>query len=450
MTERPPADPTPAADPTLPADPTGTPAPADPTPVPAPPHAPAGGGRAARISRFLSRDTTGGLLLLAATVLALVLANSPAGSFYSQVRDFSFGPEALHLNLSVGTWAADGLLAIFFFVVGLELKQEFVAGSLRDPRVAVLPIAAAVGGVVLPAVIFTVINLNAGPDALQGWAIPAATDIAFAVAVIAVVGKRLPPALRTFLLTLAVVDDLIAITIIAVFYTAGIAFVPLLLALLPLAAFAVLVSRGVRSWWLLIPLGVVAWALVHASGVHATIAGVVLGLLVPAVATARAGVSHVGDDGHEVRHPLTHHFAERWSPVSSGVAVPIFAFFSAGVTVGGFGGLVESLSDSVAIGIVVALVLGKSIGITGASLLVTRLPGIRLDPSLRWGDVVGLSFVAGFGFTVSLLVGELAYGVGSEQDDVVKVGVLVGSLVSALIGGTILAVRGRARARARA
>jgi len=309
-----------------------TPAPASPTP-PSPSAAPA--SRAQRLSRFVSRDTTGGLLLLGATVLALVIANSPAGSFYAQVRDTTFGPEALHLHLSVGTWAADGLLAIFFFVVGLELKQEFVAGSLRDPRVATLPIAAAVGGVALPALIFTAINIGAGPDALQGWAIPAATDIAFAVAVVAVVGKRLPPALRTFLLTLAVVDDLIAITIIAIFYTAGIAVVPLLLALLPLAAFAVLVRRGVRSWWLLIPLGVVAWALVHASGIHATIAGVALGLLVPAIATRRAGVTHVDADGHEERHALTHHFAERWSPISSGVAVPIFAFFSAGVSVGG-------------------------------------------------------------------------------------------------------------------
>jgi len=398
-----------------------------------------------RLSRFLSRDTTGGLLLLVATVLALVLANSPAGSFYQQVRDFSFGPEALQLHLSTGAWAADGLLAIFFFVVGLELKQEFVAGSLRDPRAAVLPIAAAIGGVVVPAAVFTAINIGAGPDALQGWAIPAATDIAFAVAVIAVVGKRLPPALRTFLLTLAVVDDLIAITIIAVFYTAGIAFVPLLLALLPLAAFAVLVRRGVRAWWLLIPLGVTAWALVHASGVHATIAGVALGLVVPAVATARAGVTHRDAGGHEERHPLTHHFAEKWSPVSSGFAVPVFAFFSAGVAVGGIDGLVTSLADSVAIGIVVALVVGKAVGITGASLLVTRLPGIRLDPSLRWADVLGLSFVAGIGFTVSLLVGELAYGTGSDQDDVVKVGVLVGSLIAAIIGGGILAVQGRRR-----
>ncbi|RIJ51700.1 Na+/H+ antiporter NhaA [Clavibacter lycopersici] len=416
-------------------------------PLPAPPHAPAPSGRGARLSRFLSRDTTGGILLLVATVLALVIANSPAVDLYDRVRAFTFGPEALHLDLSVGAWAADGLLAIFFFVVGLELKQEFVAGSLRDPRVAALPIAAAVGGVIVPAGIFTLINRDAGAEALQGWAIPAATDIAFAVAVIAVVGRRLPPALRTFLLTLAVVDDLLAITIIAVFYTASIAFVPLLLALVPLAAFGFLVQRGVRAWYLLIPLGFAAWALVHASGIHATIAGVALGLLVPAIASARAGVTHRDASGHEERHPLTHHFAERWSPVSAGVAVPVFAFFSAGVAVGGFEGLAASLSDSVASGIIVALVVGKAVGITGAALLVTRLPGIRLDPSLKWIDVLGLSFVAGIGFTVSLLVGELAYGSGSPQDDVVKVGVLVGSLIAAIVGGTILGIRDRQAAR---
>lgn len=407
-------------------------------------HAPATTGRGSRLSRFLRRDTTGGLLLLGATVIALVLANSPAASWYSSVREFSFGPESLQLNLSVGKWAADGLLAIFFFVIGLELKHELVAGSLRDPRAAALPIAAAVGGVVMPAMIFVLINLGAGPDALRGWAIPAATDIAFAIAVIAVVGKRLPPALRTFLLTVAVVDDLIAITIIALFYTAGIEFLPLLLALLPLALFAVLVRRGVQAWWLLIPLGVAAWALVHASGVHATIAGVALGLLVPAVATSRTGVTH-HENGHEVRHSLTHHFAEKWIPISSGFALPVFAFFTAGVTVGGVSGLIESLTNSIALGIIVALVIGKAIGITGASLLVTRLPGIRLDPSLRWLDVLGMSFIAGIGFTVSLLIGELAYGTGSAEEDVMKVGVLLGSLISALIGATILAAQARRR-----
>ncbi len=348
----------------------------------------------------------------------------------------------------MGAWAADGLLAIFFFVVGLELKEEFVAGKLRNPKTAALPIAAAVGGVAVPALIYVLVNLRSGPDALQGWAIPAATDIAFAVAVIAVVGKFLPPALRTFLLTLAVVDDLIAISIIAIFYTDHIEFVPLALAAVPLAIFAVLVQRGVRAWWILIPLGLATWALIHASGIHATVAGVLLGFMVPVFATKRARV-RVGEDanGKPIYDGLAAHFADRWSVVSTAVAVPVFAFFSAGVVVGGLSGLVESFQDTIALGIVAGLVLGKPIGITLTTLLVTRLPGLRLDPSIRWVDLVGMAFVAGIGFTVSLLVGELSFGVGSESDDHVKVGVLAGSLIAAAIGAAILSVRNRAYGR---
>ncbi|HXH36145.1 MAG TPA: Na+/H+ antiporter NhaA [Plantibacter sp.] len=396
------------------------------------------------IRQTLQRDTVGGALLLGATVLALVFANSPLSDFYSSVRDFTFGPEALHLNLSVGTWAADGLLAIFFFVVGLELKEEFVAGRLSNVRTAILPITAAVGGVALPAIIYTLVNLNAGADALQGWAIPAATDIAFAVAVIAVVGKNLPPALRTFLLTLAVVDDLLAITIIAVFYTDEIAFAPLLIALVPLALFAVAVQRGVRAWWILIPLGVTVWALVHASGIHATVAGVLLGFMVPVIETKRARVpAGVDAAGRQLYDGLAAHFADRWSVVSTAVVVPLFAFFAAGVAVGGLSGLAESLQDTIALGIIAGLVLGKAIGITVTTFLVTRIPGLRLDPSISWMDMIGMAFVAGIGFTVSLLVGELSFGVGSEADDHVKVGVLTGSLIAAIIGGTILSIRSR-------
>ena len=396
------------------------------------------------IHQTLRKDTVGGALLLGATLLALVLANSGASGLYNTVRDFSFGPEALHLDLSVGAWAADGLLAIFFFVVGLELKEEFVAGSLRNARTAVVPIAAAVGGVIVPSLIYTLINLQAGEAALGGWAIPAATDIAFAVAVIAVVGKYLPPALRTFLLTLAVVDDLLAISIIAIFYTDEIAFVPLALAIVPLALFAFAVQRGVRAWWILIPLGVITWALVHASGIHATVAGVLLGFAVPVIATKRARV-RVGTDatGSPVYDGLAAHFADRWSIVSTGFAVPVFAFFSAGVTVGGISGLVDSLQDTIAIGIIAGLVLGKAIGITATTFLVTRLPGLRIDDSIRWVDLIGLSFVAGIGFTVSLLVGELSFGAGSESDSQVKVGVLAGSLIAAAIGSVILGARNR-------
>jgi NhaA family Na+:H+ antiporter len=209
----------------------------------------------------------------------------------------------------------DGLLAVFFFVAGLELKREFVAGDLRDPRRAALPIAAAMGGMVVPALFYIAINLAAEDGDLSGWAIPTATDIAFALAVLAVIGTRLPAALRTFLLTLAVVDDLVAITIIAVVYTQSLSLAPLALAVIPLALFGILVQRRVRSWWLLLPLAVTTWALVHESGVHATVAGVLLGFLVPV-----ARRSHGPGPG------LAEHFEHRWRPVSAGVAVPIFIF----------------------------------------------------------------------------------------------------------------------------
>nr|WP_244213643.1 Na+/H+ antiporter NhaA [Glutamicibacter nicotianae] len=386
----------------------------------------------------------GGLLLLCATLAALILANSPAAPWYENLRDFTFGPESLHLNLPVGAWAADGLLAIFFFVVGLELKEEFVVGKLRNPRTALVPIAAAVGGVALPALLYTIVITTSGSSAVNGWAIPAATDIAFAVAVIAVVGKFLPPALRTFLLTLAVVDDLLAISIIAIFYTDDLAWLPLLFALLPLALFAIAVQRGVRAWWILIPLAVSVWALVHASGIHATVAGVLLGFMVPVIASKRARVAAGKDTaGEPVYEGLAAHFADRWSIPSAIIAIPIFAFFAAGVPLGGFDGLRESLFSPVALGIIVGLILGKSIGITTATFLITKLPGIELDRSIKWIDLLGMSFVAGIGFTVSLLVGELAFGAQGEEAQYVKVGVLCGSLLAAVIGALILGARNR-------
>lgn len=394
-------------------------------------------------------DVLGGSFLLAATVAALILANTPAVSWYESVRDVTFGIPELHLDLSVGAWAADGLLAIFFFVVGLELKEEFVTGRLRDPRQAALPIAAAVGGVVVPAVIFAVINAGNGADALRGWAIPTATDIAFAVAVIAVVGRFLPPALRVFLLTLAIIDDLIAITIIATFYTDTISLPWLTLALLPLAGFAFLVQKGVRAWWILLPLAVAVWVCIHAAGIHATVAGVLLGFVVPVVPTERARVQ-AGEDaeGEPLYDGLAPHFADRWGVVATLFAVPVFAFFAAGVTIGGLDGLRSALTDPIAIGIIVGLVAGKPIGILVTTFLLSRIPALRLDETLRWPDLTGMAFIAGIGFTVSLLVGELAYGASSVADEHVKIGVLLGSLIAAVIGGSILATRSsRARRR---
>ncbi len=391
---------------------------------------------ARRIAGVLRRETVGGVLLLLATLAALVWANSPWSDTYFALRDAQFGPSALHLNLTAGQWASDGLLAVFFFVAGLELKREFVAGDLRDPRRAALPVAAALGGMAVPALLFVLVNRSAGGGALQGWAIPTATDIAFALAVLAVISTHLPSALRTFLLTLAVVDDLFAISIIAIFFTRDLAVTPLLLALLPLAGFAVLVQRRVRSWWLLLPLAAAAWALVHASGVHATVAGVLLGFAVPVLRRDRP-------DHGEAGPGLAEHFEHRFRPVSAGVAVPIFAFFSAGVAIGGLAGLGAALTDPIAIGVIAGLVLGKVVGIFGATFLVARFSHAELDGDLGWIDVLGLALLAGVGFTVSLLIGELAYGAGSERDEVVKVAVLVGSLVSALLAAGVLGVRNR-------
>jgi NhaA family Na+:H+ antiporter len=389
-----------------------------------------------RIAAVLRKETVGGGLLLLAAVLALAWANSPWADSYAALRDTRVGPASLHLDLTLGTWAADGLLAIFFFVAGLELKREFVAGDLRDPRKAALPVAAAVGGMAVPALLYLLVNMGGEGGALAGWAIPSATDIAFALAVLAVISTHLPSALRTFLLTLAVVDDLLAILVIAVFYTASLSVVPLLLAVVPLAVFALLVQKRIRSWWLLLPLALLTWVLVHESGVHATVAGVLLAFTVPVVRSDAAG-------GPDAGPGMAEHFEHRFRPLSAGVAVPVFAFLSAGVTVGGLSGLGAALSDAVALGIVVGLVVGKAMGITAATWLVARFTRARLDEDLGWADVVGLSLLGGIGFTVSLLISELAFGAGTLRDEHAKVGVLVGTLTAALLASVVLRLRNR-------
>ena len=373
---------------------------------------------ARRIGELLRAETVGGVLLLVAALIGLGWANSPWADAYRSLSAWEIGP------LSLAAWAADGLLAIFFFVAGLELKREFVAGDLRDPRRAALPVIAAVGGMIAPATIFALINLDSG--GLAGWATPTATDIAFALAVLAVIGTHLPTALRTFLLTLAVVDDLLAITIIAIFYTSALHVLPLMLALLPLGIFGVLVQRGIRRWWLLLPLAAATWTLVHESGVHATVAGVLLAFTVPVR-----------------RRGLAEHFEHRIRPLSAGLAVPVFAFFAAGVSVTAAGGFGASMRDSVTLGVIAGLVAGKAIGITGATWLVQRFTRARLDPGLSWWDVVGLALLGGVGFTVSLLIGELAYGSGSVRDGHAKIGILTGSLLAAVLAAVVLRLRER-------
>lgn len=387
-----------------------------------------------RISEILRLETVGGALLLLATAVALIWANSAASGGYFALRDMAVGYEPWHLRLSLGHWASDGLLAIFFFIAGLELKREFVSGELRTLSRAVVPVAAAVGGVAVPAVIYTLINLGEDAANLRGWAIPTATDIAFALAVLAVINTHLPAALRTFLLTLAVVDDLLAIGIIAFFYSSGLQPLLLLAALVPLAGFTFLVQKRIRSWYLLLPLAVATWALVHASGIHATVAGVLLGFAVPVLASRKSG-----EEGPGMAEAMEH----RLRPLSAGFAVPVFAFFSAGVALGGIDGIRSALADPVALGIVAALVLGKTVGVFGTTYVLTKTTRARLDDGLAWIDVAGLALLAGVGFTVSLLIAELSFGPGSPHDDHAKVAILTGSLVAALLATVVLRLRNR-------
>ncbi len=385
-----------------------------------------------RVAGILRKETVGGVLLVLAALTALLWANSPWSSWYYRLGAITVGPERLHLNLTLAGWATDGLLAIFFFVVGVELKREFVAGDLRDPGRAALPIVAAIGGMLVPAAIYLAVNVSGGGEAMRGWAIPTATDIAFALAVLAVISTHLPSALRTFLLTLAVVDDLLAVIVIAVFYTDELHWGPLGLALVPLALFALAVQRRRREWWLLLPLALSAWALVHASGVHATVAGVLLGFTVPVLRR----------DGRTDVHGMAERFEHRLRPLSAGVAVPVFAFFAAGVTLGGFSGLWQALLDPVALGVVLGLLVGKPIGIFLTTYLLARFTRASLDDDLSWLDIVGVALLAGIGFTVSLLIGELAFGAGLAAERV-KVGVLAGSLTSAAVASVVLRLRNR-------
>ncbi len=380
------------------------------------------------LSDVLRTERAGGILLLIGTVVAVVWANSSWSGAYETMQGTVVGPEALHLDLSLATWAKDGLLAVFFFVIGLELKREIVSGELRKPATAIVPIVAAVGGMVVPAAIYLVINATQSGGDSSGWAVPIATDIAFAVAVLSVVGRWLPNALRAFLLTLAVVDDLLAIVIIAVFFSDQLSFVWLGASVACIVLFWFLIKKRVTSAWILTPLALMAWGFMHASGVHATIAAVALGLSVPAI--ARAGQ----------KRSLAAHWEHWWRPISAAFAVPVFALFAAGVVIDGEA-LRTAASDPVAQGIVAGLVIGKPVGILLFTFLVATFTKATLDRGLSWWDVLGMACLAGIGFTVSLLIGDLAFA-GARVSEV-KMSVLGASMLSAILGAALLVWRDR-------
>jgi len=387
------------------------------------------------VLQALRNETVGGVLLLGAAVVALVWANSPWRESYTELTQVVVGPAALHLDLSLSTWAADGLLAVFFFVAGLELKHELVLGSLSDRRKAVVPVVAALGGMVLPALLFVVVVTAMGDtEARVGWGIPMATDIAFALAVLAVLGRNLPVALRAFLLTLAVVDDLGAIMVIALFYSHGFSLAPFLLAVLGMALWWWLQRKRVEGWYVYLPIALVVWGLMHASGIHATVAGVALGLL-----------TRVRRDPGEEEAP-----ADRWEhavrPISAGICVPLFAFFSAGVTFVGTPYGASVLTTPVVVAIVVGLVVGKPIGVVGGAWVVARFTRASLSSSLRWADVAAVGVLAGIGFTVSLLISELAFETDGTRLTEAKIGVLSASVLAALLAAVALGRRRRAYA----
>ncbi|MGA5119109.1 Na+/H+ antiporter NhaA [Streptomyces pseudogriseolus] len=380
------------------------------------------------VTDALRTETVGGVLLLLAAVAALVWANIPAlHDSYESVSHWHVGPASLGLNLSVAHWAADGLLAVFFFVAGIELKRELVAGDLRDPKAAALPVAAALCGMIAPALVYTLTS-GAGGGSLAGWAVPTATDIAFALAVLAVIGTSLPSALRAFLLTLAVVDDLFAILIIAVFFTDGLNFAALGGAVAGLVVFWLLLRRRVRGWYVYVPLAVVIWGLMYNSGVHATIAGVAMGLML----RCHREEGEEQSPGERIEH--------RVRPLSAGLAVPLFALFSAGVAVSG-DALAKVFTQPETLGVVLGLVVGKTLGIFGGTWLTSRFTRASLSDDLEWADVFAVATLAGIGFTVSLLIGELAFEDDAAMTDSVKAAVLAGSLIATAVATVLLKMR---------
>lgn len=379
-----------------------------------------------RLRAFLQSETTGGALLIGAALIGLLLANGPLSSAFQSIATTKIGIDALDFNMTIQKWTADALLAIFFFVIGCELKHELVVGTLSKPRQAVLPVAAALGGMAVPALLYVAISRSGAADAVNGWGIPMATDIAFALAVLAVLGRGLPTGVRTFLLTLAVVDDLGAILVIALFYSASLHVEWLAVAAVLLALFAIAQRQRITSPLIYVPLALGTWYAVHSAGVHPTIAGVALGLLM-----------RVKRDPGEQDAPVDR-ATERFHPISAAIAVPLFALFAAAVDLRSID-LGAVTGSPILLGVLVGLVVGKPVGILLAARLATAL-GAKLSAGMRWIDIALVGALGGIGFTVSLLISELAFA-NEESLGAAKIGVLIASLAAVALSAVVLALR---------
>ncbi len=376
----------------------------------------------AAINRFFRHEAAGGIMLMLAAFTALLVANSPLAAGYNFLLETqgAITMNGKGIEKPMVLWINDGLMAVFFFLIGLELKREFLEGKLKNPRDVILPGAAAVGGMAVPALIFAYLNWD-NPETLSGWAIPAATDIAFALGILALIGARAPSSLKVFLLTLAILDDIGAIIIIALFYTANLKVHFLGMALIPLAALFVLNHMKIHRTGPFVLLGIVMWVLVLKSGVHATLAGVVTAFFIPLY--DRWGKSPL----HSMEHALT--------PYVYFFIVPVFAFANAGVVLSGLS--LSDLADPLPLGIILGLVLGKQVGVFGVTWLIVKTGIARLPHGANWMHVYGVACLAGIGFTMSLFIGGLSFD-NPELMNHVRLGVLGGSLVSGVLGFVVL------------
>jgi NhaA family Na+:H+ antiporter len=385
------------------------------------------GERMEALAEFLRQETTGGRLLLAATAVALLWANLAGGSYQDlwEAR-WSVGPPTLHLDLTVAGWVSDGLLAVFFFVAGLEVKRELTVGELAGRRAAALPVAAAAGGMLLPALVALVASRGAAAGG-GAWAIPVATDIAFALGVLALAGSALPTGVRVLLLSMAVIDDLGAIALIAALFTRDLQAAWLAGGLVLCAAYGLALRRRWTAPWLLLPLAVAAWVCVHASGVHATVTGIALGLLTPVHAAA-------GEDESPAER-----LERRLHPVSAGFVVPVFALAAAGIPLDAAG---DAVTDPIAHGIVAGLLVGKALGILGGAWLAVRLRLGTLPADVGWADVLPVAVLGGVGYTVSLLIARLAFAAPADQETAATA-VLAASAVASAAAIVLLRFRTR-------
>lgn len=416
--------------------------------------------------KFVKIESFSGILLMLATILALVWANSPYGDSYRELWQYDLGivTETFEFKKPLILWINDGLMAIFFFLIGLEIKRELLIGELNTPKKIAFPLVGALGGMLVPVIFFLVLNQN--PDTAQGWGIPMATDIAFSLAILNVLGKRVPLSLKIFLTAFAIVDDIGAVLVIAIFYSGSINITLLLIALALLAVLYFLSYKGIYSKFIMFIFGIIIWFLFLKSGIHPTIAGILLAFSVPIrqkIETSKflvelenvysnikaasvlkkpilsheqiEHVDNLNDWSAKFQSPLQHleHNLHGWVAY---FIIPIFALANAGVLISGS----ENLDIALVINIIVCLILGKGIGITLIVFIAQKLKWIEVPSDISFKQIIGVAFLAGIGFTMAIFIGSLAFASTPEFIDSAKIGILIGSFISAIIGYIILRI----------